>query len=64
MILTIGEGGELALVDQRNLNAKASFADITAKVKNNQLENVRKLAQAHDMTTKRVHVTLHRDLQL
>jgi hypothetical protein len=37
------------VADQRNLNAKASIADITAEIENDQLENVRKLSQVNIM---------------
>jgi hypothetical protein len=37
------------VADQRNLDAKASIANITAEIENEQLENVRKLAQANIM---------------
>ncbi len=53
-----------AAANQRSLNAKASIADITTEVENDQWESVRKLAQAHDISTQTVHGTLHNDLQL
>jgi hypothetical protein len=40
-----------AAANQRSLNAKASIADITAEVENDQWESVKKLAQAHDIST-------------
>ncbi len=46
-----------AAANQRSLNAKASIADITAKVENDQWESVRKLAQARDISTLTVHDT-------
>ncbi len=49
---------------QRNLNAKASIADIASEVENDFWEIVRKLAQAQRMSTKTVHATLHKDLKL
>jgi hypothetical protein len=33
-------------------------------VENDRQESVMNLAQAHDMSTKMVHATLHKDLQL
>jgi hypothetical protein len=41
--------------DRRHSNANTSIIDITAKVENDQLKNVRKLAQAHGVITKMVH---------
>jgi hypothetical protein len=35
-----------------------------AEVKNDRLESVMKLAQAHDVSVKTVHATLHKDLLL
>ncbi len=40
----------LAAANQRSLNAKASIADITAEVENDQWESVRKLTQDHDIS--------------
>ncbi len=37
---------ETAAADQRNLNTKASIADMAAELENDRRENVRKLAQA------------------
>jgi hypothetical protein len=37
---------------------------MAAKVENDLLENVRKLAQAHDMSTESVQAALLKDLQL
>jgi hypothetical protein len=45
MQLSKCEGGELAAVDQKNFNAKASIADIPAEVKNDWRESVCKFAQ-------------------
>ncbi len=50
--------------DQWNLHAKVSIANMAAKVENDLLENVRKLAQAHDMSTESVQAALLKDLQL
>ncbi len=41
----------VAAANQRHLNEKASIADIAAEVENGQQESVRKLAQAHDVST-------------
>jgi predicted kinase len=46
--------GKLA-ADQRHINANTSIIDIAAEVENDQLKNVRKLAQAHGVITKMVH---------
>jgi hypothetical protein len=51
----------VAAVYQKHLNSRASIADIIAKVENDWLESVRKLGQAHDMSTKTVHATLHKN---
>ncbi len=40
-----------AVANQRFLNAKTSIADIAAKVKNDRWELVRKLTQAHVVST-------------
>jgi hypothetical protein len=52
------------VADQRNLNPKASIADIAAEVENDQQESVMKLAQTHDRSAQTVHATLYKDLQL
>ncbi len=49
--LLTGEIGEPA-GDQRNLSAKVSIADITAKVENDQWESAMKLTQAHNVSAK------------
>jgi hypothetical protein len=49
-------------VDQRNLTATVSIADIAAKVENDRRESITKLTQAHDVSAKMVHATLHKDL--
>ncbi len=54
----------MVAAEQRNLNAKASIADITSEVENDYWEIVRKLAQAQRMSTNMVHATLHKDLKL
>jgi hypothetical protein len=49
-----------ATADQRNLTTTVSIANIAAEVENDCLENVMKLAQAHDVSVKTVHATLTR----
>ncbi len=53
-----------AAENQRQLNAKAYNADIAAEVENDQWKSVRKLAEAHDVSTQTVLNILHKDLQL
>jgi hypothetical protein len=53
-----------AAADQRNFTATVSIADIAAEVKNDHRKSVMKLAQAHDVSVKTVHATLHKDLPL
>jgi hypothetical protein len=56
--------------DQRLFNGKKKVkhptfvADIAAEVTSNRHATVRKLAQNHAMSTKTIHVTLHKDLNL
>ncbi len=50
--------------DQRNLTTTVSIANIAAKVENDRLESVMKLAQAHDVLVKTVQATLHKNLPL
>ncbi len=50
--------------DQRNLTASVSIADTTAEVENDCRERVMKLAQAHSVSAKTVHIALHKDLPL
>jgi hypothetical protein len=45
-------------VDQRNLITKTFIADIAAEGENNWRENVRKLAQAHDVSARTVYAAL------
>jgi hypothetical protein len=52
------------VVDQRDLTATMSIADIAAEVENDHRESVMKLAQAHDVSAKTVHASLHKDLPL
>jgi hypothetical protein len=53
-----------AAADQRNFTTTVSIADIAAEVENDRCESVMKLAQAHDVSVKTVHATLHKDLPL
>jgi hypothetical protein len=53
-----------AAVDQRNRITKASIADMAAEVENDQRENVRKLAQAHDVTARTVYAAFMRTAKL
>ncbi len=39
--------------DQRNLITKASIVDMATEVENDRRENVRKLAQAHDVSARK-----------
>ncbi len=55
---------ETAAVDQRNRIIKASIADVAAEVENDRRENVRKLAQAHDVTARTVYAALMRTAKL
>ncbi len=54
----------MAVADQRNINAKASLADIAAEVKNDWRASVMKLALAHEISAKMIHGALHKDLKL
>ncbi len=53
-----------AAADQRNLITKASIADMAAEVENDRQENVRKLAQAHDVSARTVYAALMRTVKL
>jgi hypothetical protein len=53
-----------AVADQRNLKTKACNAAIATEVENGRQENVMKFTQAHDVSTKMVHATIHKDMQL
>ena len=53
-----------AAADQRNLNTKASIADMAAELENDRRENVRKLAQALDVSAKTVYAPLMRTAKL
>jgi hypothetical protein len=50
--------------DQRNFNTKASITDMAAEVENDQRENVRKLAQALDVSARTVYAALMRTARL
>ncbi len=52
------------MTDQRNLNTKASIADMAAKLENDRRENVRKLSQAHDVSARMVCAALMRTAML
>ncbi len=52
------------MANQRNLITKASIIDITAKLENDQRENVRKLSQAHDGSVRTVSAALMRTVKL
>ncbi len=52
------------MADQRNLNTKASIADMAAELENGRRENVRKLAQAVDVSAKTVYAALMRTVKL
>jgi hypothetical protein len=53
-----------AAADQRNLITKASTANMATEVENDQRENVRKLAQAHDVLARTVYAALMRTAKL
>ncbi len=52
------------MVDQRNLNTKASITDMAAEVENDRRENVRKLAESHDVSARTVYAALMRTAKL
>jgi hypothetical protein len=54
----------VAAADHRNLNTKASIADMAAELENDRRENVRKLAQALDVLAKTVYAALMRTAKL
>jgi hypothetical protein len=53
-----------AAADQRNLNTKASIADMAAELENDRGENVRKLVQALDVSARTVYAALIRTAKL
>ncbi len=53
-----------AAADQRNRITKASIANMAAEVEIDRRENVRKLAQAHDVTARTVYAALMRTAKL
>ncbi len=54
------ETSAAAAADHRHLSAKIFITNVAAKEENDQWESARKLAQAHDMSIKTIHATLHR----
>ncbi len=52
------------MVDHRNRITKASIADMATEEENERRENVRKLAQAHDVTARTVYAALMRTAAL
>ncbi len=50
----------MAAADQRNLISKASIAKIATEMGNDRRENVRKFAQAHDVSARMVYAALMR----
>jgi hypothetical protein len=54
----------VAAAEQRNLITKTFIADIAAEGENGRQENVRKLAQAHDVSTRTVYAALMRAAKL
>ncbi len=52
-MLSKDEVEETAAADQRNLITKSYIADMAAEVENDWRENVRKLAQAHDVSARK-----------
>ncbi len=55
---------ETTAADQRNLSTKASIANMAAEVENDRRENVRKLAQAHDVSARMIYAALRRTAKL
>ncbi len=53
-----------AAADQRNLNTKASNADMAAELENDRQENIRKLTQALDVSAKMVYAPVMRTAKL
>jgi hypothetical protein len=60
--LSKGKGGETGGGSSRSEvpQAKVPITDIAAEVENDQRESAMKLAQAHGVSTKAIHTTLHR----
>jgi hypothetical protein len=52
------------VADQRNFNTKVFIADMAAKLEDDRQENVRKLAQAHDVSARTVYAALMRTAKL
>jgi hypothetical protein len=56
---------EVEAIQEISLQRLPSLIFLAAEVENDRRENDLKIAQAHNMLTKRVHATLpHKDLQL
>jgi hypothetical protein len=53
-----------AAADQRNLNTKASIADMAVELENDRGENVTKLSQAHYVLARMVYAALMRTAKL
>jgi hypothetical protein len=53
-----------AAADHRNFNTKASIANMATELENDQRENVRKLAQALNVSARTVYATLMRMAKL
>jgi hypothetical protein len=54
----------VAVVRETSMQRLPSIADIAAEVENDRQESVMKLTQAHEVSAKMVHATLHKDLLL
>jgi hypothetical protein len=54
----------MAVADQRNFNTKAFIANLAAELENERRENVRKLAQALDVSARTVYAALMRTAKL
>ncbi len=54
----------VAAADRRNFNTKASIANMAAELENDWQENVRKLAQALDVSSTTVYTALMRTAKL
>ncbi len=53
-----------AAADQRKLTARALITDSAAEVENDRRESVRKLAQAHDVSARKVYAAVMRTAKL
>ncbi len=54
----------MAAADQRNLNTKASIANMATELENDWRENVSKLAQSLDVSARTVYAALMRTAKL